>query len=348
VIAEGEDWVGAADELAALQQSVAEPLREKVSLLHHAARARGPFQLEVVRKLTEGLRKLDQRLADGEPFEQVDGSVRAGEVTFEQPNWTAETINNIGQQFIKFYVQTPTGEPAEPPTVRIPVVTLAMTRAEAADLLSGQAFDGYPAELQADFETMQAVLDAAPAAASWQSRYGDRAVDWLPFGDAGPSIADLVESNVADANNYNRWSPPLRAQFVDLHKVIVDRGELQQLRGTGCLLVVDMVSLRHPLLQQAFQLSLLDAYPHTSIVAVAPLPLALETARELRVAMQIRLADLEFARRRADKFEVACAETAERNEFERWLVGQLGRMAPNLGAAGGIWAHARPQTLASG
>ena len=124
--------------------------------------------------------------------------------------------------------------------------------------------------------------------------------------------------------------------------MVANRSELQRLRGGGCLVVVDTVSLRHPLLQRAFQLALLDAYPRASIVAVAPLALALETARELRVAMHIRLADLEFARRRADKFEEACAETVEQTEFERWLVGQMSRIAPDLGAAKGIWPHARP------
>jgi hypothetical protein len=86
--------------------------------------------------------------------------------------------------------------------------------------------------------------------------------------------------------------------------------------------------MRHPSLQRAYQLAMLDAYPKTSVVTIAPVARAFEVARSLTIIFHLRLADLEFARRRIDRFEEygACKEISDRQEFQQWLLDRVRKM----------------------
>ncbi len=102
-----------------------------------------------------------------------------------------------------------------------------------------------------------------------------------------------------------------------------------KLRGGGCVVVVDSISMRHPALQHALQQSMLDAYPKTSVVNIAPFQSAFELVRKMRVFLRLQVSDLEFDKRRRYRFEEygVCREIYERYEFEQWLSDRGGRMA---------------------
>ena len=89
--------------------------------------------------------------------------------------------------------------------------------------------------------------------------------------------------------------------------------------------------------------SLLDAYPNTSVVVIAPVDQAFEAARQLTVVLQLRLDDLEFARRRTDLDEEmgASVETANQQLFEQWVAAQVRRLAGSFGIRMGIRQHIR-------
>ena len=59
--------------------------------------------------------------------------------------------------------------------------------------------------------------------------------------------------------------------------------------------------MRHPDLQCAFHQSLLDAYPKTSILSIAPSGDVYQAACRLAVFVQLKLKEMEFYRRLSDR-----------------------------------------------
>jgi hypothetical protein len=309
------------------------PLRPAFELLAMAAAAQPPkYPVETLAQVAGLLRQTQARLGDRrEPADvaQTADAVRS----YAQPNWQVDKVFNV---VLSAGGNAPTG-PATPPSTRVPFVLAVMTGAEAEELVTGRAFDGYSTSLRDDFGKLREVLDAA-AVDDWAGRYGRSRPLWRPFGPHGGTLAELVDATLSRLNTRHRYQPALAAEYVSITEINEDRWGLRRLRHDGCILIVDSISMRHPRLQRAFHRSLLDAYPTTSVVAMAPVVSALDKARELAVVVEMRLADLEFARRRLDPEEDVGAsyETVERPLLEQWLSSRVRSMAGSLGAESGI------------
>ncbi|MEO1097973.1 MAG: hypothetical protein AAFX57_09475, partial [Bacteroidota bacterium] len=115
--------------------------------------------------------------------------------------------------------------------------------------------------------------------------------------------------------------------FKDIRTINSDRTLLKTLRQDGCIVAIDVVSLCHPKLFKAFQQSLLDAYPNTFVVSIAPTYSIFPLVRRMTTLIQLDISEMEFSKRRTDKHEEfgACKEIFEEGECQQWLRDRLGK-----------------------
>ena len=321
-----------------LSRQATPSIRPAAERLRAIAAAEPPkYPPEMVDQLLAMLQETDTQVRQG--VEPADAARAATDnlSAYDQPGWNVRTVFNILVSGAGMQATTSIVLPK-----RVPVVLVVMTDAQAADLVDGRAFDHYPPALSEDFAAMRAILNDA-AVSDWVSRYHDEPRGWQPFGSDGPSLAQLVDTTVARINENYRLEPPLAAEFIDISAVNNDRWALRQLRQDGCLVVIDSLSMRHPNVQREFHHSMLDAYPTTSLVVIAPIANVLEQVRHLTVVLELRIADLEFAKRLRDPDEEygISLETTERQMLEQWLSTRLRSMASSLGVQSGIRPYMR-------
>jgi hypothetical protein len=117
---------------------------------------------------------------------------------------------------------------------------------------------------------------------------------------------------------------PLAASFSDVVALAEgNRLNLRRIRDTGCIVIMDIISIRHPKLQRAFQQTLLDAYPRTSIVSIAPNQGSYTLATKLAVLVQLKVEEMEFQRRSGDSDWGASEKIFEEQRFRPWLSSRL-------------------------
>jgi hypothetical protein len=330
------NWDELAADLAQLKDSAPGNLRSAVERLEQLTTLENnPYRVEDIAAVADAIRQASDRLAQGEPPDEVFRD--AGGARFEQ-ELSADTVNNAQNIYNFALADRPSGESA-PEAALAPIVLAVVTEAQAAELVDGTAFDDYPPALKDDFAQFNSLL-MDQALGDWRERYGDTAFEWRPFG-GDATIVDLVKRAVEEANEAYTFTRRLEPELIDIAAVNEERRRLRRLRTGGCVVVVDSLSMRHPALQRALHHSLLDAYPSTSVVVVAPTSNMFEPARCLGVVLQLRLQDLEFAKRRLDLEEDPgmSAETAEAHEFEIWIGRQVKRLAPTVGAPAGVRAY---------
>jgi hypothetical protein len=270
------------------------------------------------------IRKLQALREGGTDIRTHINTIQGGYV---QPDWLVagdvqqanrDIINRtIIQVFQQSGDQLKLDQPA--PTIPIPIVVVAMTGSEAEELVSHEAFNNQPLLLSDHFDILQSHL--TQACPTWPKRYGESALDWRPFGDE-VTVQVMVEESFEISNRdlTNVSKRPLAPYFKTVQDLKENRGELRRMRMQGCIVILDIISMRHPEVQSCFQRTLLDAYHNTSVVSIAPTAQALDMARDLAVIVQLKLADMEFWRRQNDIGEYGASEVLNnRGRFTPWL-----------------------------
>ncbi|KUN26330.1 hypothetical protein AQJ23_14240 [Streptomyces antibioticus] len=214
--------------------------------------------------------------------------------------------------------------------IGLPVVVVAMTGAEADDLLgtaSGQVRD---------------ILDGfGLPPKSIRARYGTTRADWKPFGDESRTITEVLETAVSGVN-----APDLRLRgrkirlqpylFDDLLSYDVAYSLVfQDISRNGCLVVADELSLLHQDLDRAFRASPLYEGPQVSLITLSPGDPAAGTPHEL--IRQVLAGRLHHPHHRfGDALDPLCEmNVASRRHLDRWLRASL---PPTLDA----YRNARP------
>jgi hypothetical protein len=304
-----------------------------------------PMSAEQMRVVVDLVRGMRQRLHEGASPNEVLSEAKKGDVRFDQPSWDVNTVNQAKTifQFVLNESQPDIQTSAPEPTVPVPVVLVAMTAIQVQDLISGAAFENSSQALQGDFDALREFLEEA--APDWALRYGDQAADWRPFqaDQAEPTIEELVSRAIQLLNDAEGYHPSLAPWIIDVDVLNDNRLLLRDLRRDGCVVIIDSISMRHPGFQHAFFGCLLDAYPKTSVVTVAPTSQAFDKARDLTVVLRLRLADLEFAKRRIDMFDEwgASVETTDRGDLAKWLGDRVRKLGLGSAASTSILSHMR-------
>lgn len=217
--------------------------------------------------------------------------------------------------------------------IRVDIVTLAMVAGEVATLADKTAFADHPDVLRENFQNLNALLDAEFG--DWAAHYGKKRQDWQPFGSGsnktiGRYIKDALDERNQIARRRSSTAPEFRARFHDICELDTgnasSRALLVDLRTKGCVMIVDTVSMRHPTLIRAFHRAMLDVFPNTSVVSLAPGGQILGVTKQMVQVLQSRAQDSELYRRMGDPMEREgfCAEFAAIDgAFPTWFIRRV-------------------------
>jgi hypothetical protein len=203
------------------------------------------------------------------------------------------------------------------PIVGLPAVVVAMTESEAAALLSKPP------------EPVAAVIAAMGSPAEVMNRYGSSRWDWRPFADSDESIGAILADSVGRVNaNPNR----LRGRRVAIQRYGFEGVQdpdlfrlYQHISRSGCLVIIDELSLFHDDIRWMLEGSPLPSGPQVAFVTLAPRNPIVGSPDQL--LEQELAARLEGAARRFDEGLDPLCELSipERRRLARWLNGNLPR-----------------------
>lgn len=161
-------------------------------------------------------------------------------------------------------------------SVGVPVCIVAMT---AGDV---EALESQPALLErltpADRDQFAALTKALDAeGVAWRTRYRDSRHRWRPFAPDGASVRAIAE-DIADAVGRRgailQRRRHVRLQWYPFDALVSDNPRLRPVyravAKAGCVVLVDELSLFHPLLRETFQNSPFFNNDQVAIVTISP------------------------------------------------------------------------------
>jgi|GEM_PF-1432195 len=211
----------------------------------------------------------------------------------------------------------------------LPIVPLVMKSSEAEELDLGSIFKGYPEDIYEDFKSLKAVL-AEQYTTDWVSHYKDKSQEWQPFQNNKESLEQLIKRAISLLDGYHNIVP----WFLDIHQLNKDnkRSILRRLRSDGCIVIMDVISMRHPNIQREFRRSLLDAFPKTMVARVAPINDVLRIEQMMITIIEQHI-HLEYHKRYKLDHDEMCAEVDDSTKFERWFRNHVTNILPNSAKA---------------
>jgi len=262
--------------------------------------------------------KMKADIQQGNTIEKLIEQARQG--SYIQPEWDVNSVYQANGDVFQFVFNTfseLTPKAEDRKGIEIPVVLLAMKDIELQELISGKILSQYSSKVNDDFIDLKDILDGDSTTIDWVNRYHANPELWQPFSasDNSPNIKDLIIQAIDSLQeSYEKIS--FFPSFKDIRTLNADRALLRTLRQDGCIVAIDVVSLCHPKLFKAFQQSLLDAYPSTFVVSIAPIYNVFPLVRQMTTLIQLNISEMEFSKRRTDKHEEfgACKEIFEEGE----------------------------------
>jgi hypothetical protein len=253
---------------------------------------------------------------------------------FELPAGKPSAGQGAESWFRRMESQGPAGEIR---TVGLPLIILAMIRSEVEDL------EKNPDLLQkrlgtTTFEQFQALTqELAKNGILWKKRYEGNRESWRPFDAKGEPIRRIVENIVDELNQ--KELPRLRQRHIKIQsypfEAIKEKDPLlrrvyREVAQTGCVLIVDELSLFHPDLREAFNQSPFFNCDQAAMVTLCPFDpgetmanrlLESETRQKLATAFDRFAFDFD------PQFEFA---VGDERRLKRWLYASLPETLRNL------------------
>ena len=288
-----------------------------------------PYDPEIVQGLVEIVRKMSDEIRHGKPLPEVFEQAKVAD--YVQPGWDVEKVINQNFNIYNHIVQKASEkikEP-EPAAIEVKVVLLVMTKTEATELVSRTAFRGLEAEFANDLQELEELL-ATERLMMWVNNYGETPQQWRPFANADTtdSIEELIVQAFTTISEREYSQLPLVPKFVDVRTINSNRKDLVKLRTDGCVVVNDVISMRHPLIQREMRRSLLDAFPNTVMVRVAPFASAFDILQPL-VSWLETYQDLEFYKRLTTDWDPKCRQVYRSFELGSLFIEQVPKLIPN-------------------
>jgi hypothetical protein len=212
-------------------------------------------------------------------------------------------------------------------TIGLPFTVFAMTRSEA------QALVEHPEMIEQElgsrvleqFQALQADLERNEVT-SFAQRYSGAREEWQPFGDPTRTIQTLIGEIVGALNR--SYHPVLRGRSIKIQHypfgALVNQDPLlstiyREVAQTGCVLVLDELSLYHPRLRTALLASPFASSAQIAMVTIAPLnPYRLPPYSQIESELSQRLAAA-FDRFALD-YDPQCEfSIGDEKRFKRWL-----------------------------
>ena len=206
-------------------------------------------------------------------------------------------------------------------SIPVPVVLVVMTAAEVQGLFHSSKSEASSLTKTDELEALLEHLNSK--CGNWASYYGPTGCEWRPFGgDSGPTIEELTRQTLDRLSEGDQFPLPLAPEFFDIRSLCLPerRATLRRIRNKGCIVVLDVISMRHPDLYRAFHHSLLDAYPRTSVVSIAPSQTSYDLASKLAIQIQMTVQEMEFSLRATDMGDFGASERVfDGGRLSTWL-----------------------------
>jgi hypothetical protein len=212
-------------------------------------------------------------------------------------------------------------------TIGLPFTVLAMTHSEAQALVEQPEMIEQELGSQAleQFRTLQADLERN-GVTSFAKRYADDREGWQPFGEPSCTIQTLIGEIVSALNH--SYHPGLRGRAIKIQHypfdALVNKEPVlsmiyRNIAQTGCVVVLDELSLYHPRLRTALLASSFASSPQVAMVTIAPLnPYRLPPYNQIESELRRRLAAA-FDRFALD-YDPQCEfSVGDERRFKRWL-----------------------------
>lgn len=244
--------------------------------------------------------------------------------------------------------------PRDVDAIGLPFVAVAMTRKEADDLASEAIFDN-PEVAPIERERFGALREALEehGISDLPSCYGESRNEWQPLTADQTTIRNIIESVVNRLNDDRQQKerlPIIRPQYFSTEFLSPDdewRGRTwDQLEELGCVLVVDAISMFHPLLRQTFLRSQflgssVGAGGRISLVVVSPL-----SSNILKVNQLLEQELCSHMQRAFDRFAIHLDQFCEfgvgdPRHLRRWLFSILPETAKAVQGQRGLSPEVR-------
>jgi len=265
--------------------------------------------------------------ADVPPHWQLHQGVDFRGADLTDPLTLAEKMECLLRALTK---QAPIGEL----DVCVPFVVLAMTHDEFASLWSEQLFQDNPGKW-AEKRNYLAQLKAALTEhdlVDLSKHYGAEREDWRPISCAGSSASEIISDTM---KRFNAASPErlLHPLFLSSDFLCDDRACREavwdRLHATGCVLVVDAISLAHPVLCDRFDKSSIGGSNRLFIIGISPLGRSALPVNQLLLDLAGETTVMPF--RRYDQLDFASEfGAAESRDVKRWLLRILPEVSSGI------------------
>jgi hypothetical protein len=164
--------------------------------------------------------------------------------------------------------------------IDIPFVIAAMTRNEATDLIAEAVFENFSVEPAAHTRFQQfreSLEEHGIAAADLPTRYEEHRENWRPHTCQQSTIYEII-SDIADFLNQQRSEMPglplIRPQFFSSEFFVEDEDTRietwERLGRSGCVIIVDAVSMFHPMLRRLLSRSEMGSNEQVAILMLSP------------------------------------------------------------------------------
>jgi hypothetical protein len=235
-------------------------------------------------------------------------------------------------------------------TVGLPFVVIAMKDSEARQLAEQQDLleQKLGAETYRRFLDLIEALKFYGASSSWMERYGPTREDWQPFAGSSRTIGKVIESVVAHLNELDPGAAAagraIKVQRYPLDELMEKdrkeeelplRGIYREISQTGCVVLVDELSMFHPRVRSSFLNSPLANSELATLVTISPFdPYQVPVNEILEIELRRRLA-VAFDRFTLDYDPLCELGVGSEQRLKRWFHGSLPEALRNLG-------HPRP------
>lgn len=215
--------------------------------------------------------------------------------------------------------------------IMLPFVTVAMTKRELNDLMSEKIFS-HPTVApvtQIRFRKFKRLLEKM-GISDLSPYYGVLREEWKPLIYPHNSIRQIVIDMVNRVNHYQRepqQEPRLFPQFLSNDFFTENRQKkistLRQLRQLGGVIIVDSISLFHPILAQILSASDLGSNKRVAVLVISPInssTLQLNQLIEQTVDSYMQMASIRFE----EDFDKLCElGVGDLRTLRRWLYDVL-------------------------
>lgn len=298
-----------------------------IAQIKHMASAR-PYPPDIFRAFIELIRQMGKDVKQGKPVQIVLEEAASRKGDYNQPSWDVDNVYQAHGHIFQFILNKSLEEiqpvPADP-KLPIPIVLSVMTVKEAQEMISGTAFQEYPKELREDFNLLQQLL-GTHGMTNWVQNYKQVPASWQPFTGSSVSIEQLINQVLLRIEGFQKLIVP---DFIDIRTLNEEqnRETLLKLRNKGCVVILDVLSMQHPMIQHQFRCSLLDVFPTCIVARVAPVIDILHFEQRIIAIIEQHI-EMEFFKRVHMDWDDKCQEISTPTDFARWLKNQLPKLIP--------------------